>query len=121
MNVKHPVGHDFFFSAAYTWQHGLSTNRGGNGLLTGNGFQDLYHPGKDYGTSNTNARHVLAISGIWNIPLFASSSGWKRSLLGGWQYSDVTTIQSGFALDPGLATGTSRSSHASRPCARVPA
>ena len=26
--------------------------------------------------------------------------------LGGWQFSDITTIQSGFALDPGLAIAT---------------
>jgi hypothetical protein len=105
VNVKHPVGHNVFFSAAYTWQHGLSSIRGGNGLFAGGTFQDLYHPHNDYGTSNTNATHVLAISGIWNIPLFAGSKGWEGSLLGGWKFSDVTTIQSGFNLDPGLAIG----------------
>jgi hypothetical protein len=26
--------------------------------------------------------------------------------LGGWQFADITTVQSGFALDPGLATAT---------------
>jgi hypothetical protein len=27
----------------------------------------------------------------------------KRFALGGWQFSDITTIQSGFAVDPGLS------------------
>jgi hypothetical protein len=105
LNVKHPVGHGAFFSAAYTWQHGLSINRGVNGYFTGTSVQDIYHPGKNYGTSNTNVGQVLAISLIWRIPLFSHSSGLKKTLLGGWSYSDVTTIQGGFALDPGLSTG----------------
>jgi Carboxypeptidase regulatory-like domain len=105
VNVKHPVGHGVFFSAAYTWQHGLSMNRGINGYFTGSSVQDIYHPSNDYGTSNTNVGQVLAISLIWKIPLFNEASGLKKTLLGGWSYSDVTSIQGGFALDPGLATG----------------
>ena len=70
-NLRHPVGHNFFFSAAYTWQHGLSENRGVRGFFTGNGVQDIYNPQRDYGTTNTNATNVFALSGIWTIPLFA--------------------------------------------------
>ena len=108
VNVKHPVGHDVFFSVAYTWQHGLSQNRGSKGLsantlTTGSGVQDFYHPARDYGTSNTNVGQVLTISAIWNIPFFSKAEGLKRAALGGWSYSDVTTIQGGFALDPGLS------------------
>ena len=109
VNVKHPVGHNVFFSAAYTWQHGLSTNRGTFGTFTAGqsvGVQNVYNVGADYGTSNSNVGQVLTISGIWNIPLFAGSNGWKRTLLGGWKYSDVTTIQQGFNLDPTLGTST---------------
>src|SRR4029077_4633536 len=29
--------------------------------------------------------------------------GFAGAALGGWQYSDITTIQSGFAQDPGLS------------------
>jgi hypothetical protein len=102
VNVKHPVGRHVFFSSAYTWQHGLNQNRGINGFFTNSTAQDIYHPGNENGTSNTNANHVLAISGIWSIPFFANSQGFAKALLGGWQYSDITTLQSGFALDPGL-------------------
>jgi hypothetical protein len=107
VNVKHPVGHNVFFSAAYTWQHGLSTTRAGNGAPLGGAgsFQDIFHTHKDYATSGTNVAQVLTFSGIWNIPLFRSSTGLKGALLGGWKYSDITTIQSGFAADPTLGIG----------------
>jgi hypothetical protein len=106
VNVKHPVGHNLFFSTAYTWQHGLSNNRGIKGIEGNAGVQDIYNPSLSYGTTNDNVAQLLAISGIYQIPLFENSGGWTKALLGGWRYSDVTTIQSGFALDPGLSTST---------------
>jgi hypothetical protein len=55
----------------------------------------------DYGNSNIDATHVFAVSGIWTLPWFANAHGAKRLVLGGWRYSDVTDIQSGFPVDPG--------------------
>jgi hypothetical protein len=45
----------------------------------------------------------LSLSYIWEIPFLQHSTGWKHALLGGWKYSGITTIQSGFALSPGLS------------------
>ena len=36
----------------------------------------------------------------------AQEKGFKHLLLGGWQISDVTTIQGGFPVDTSLGTGT---------------
>jgi hypothetical protein len=41
---------------------------------------------------------------IWKLPALQNSSFLTRSVLGNWEFSDITTIQSGFANDPGLAT-----------------
>ena len=101
INVKHPVSHGVFFSLAYTWQHGLSQSRGTNGFSSPS-VQNVYNPTADYGTAATNIGQVLTISTIWNIPLFHDSEGLKKTMLAGWSYSDITTIQGGFALDPGL-------------------
>lgn len=106
INVRHPVGHNLFLSGAYTWQQGLTEDRGGHILDNGSGVQDLYHPGNDYGTSNQNVPQIFAISAIWTMPWYGKGTGWKHSLLGNWQYADITSVQGGFALDPGLATAT---------------
>jgi len=104
-NVRHPAGHNLFLSANYTWSHSLSDQRGTaffRGLENG-GPQDAYHEMNDYGTSNIDVPHVFAVSAIWNLPWFQNAHGAKGLALGGWRYSDITSIQSGFALDPGLS------------------
>jgi hypothetical protein len=100
--LRHTLG-NLFLSAAYTYQHALSEIRG-NALFNGvSSIQDAYHPGNDYGSSTFNATQTFSVSAVWNIPLFASAQGPKRALLGGWKYADVTTVYSGFNMDPQLA------------------
>jgi hypothetical protein len=48
----------------------------------------------------------VALSAIWTLPWYRTAKGWKGQVLGGWQFADITTVQSGFSLDPGLATAT---------------
>jgi len=104
LSVRHPVGHNVFLSVAYTWQHGLSDQRGTVFFENSNTMQDIYHPRNNYGTTNLNVPQVLTVSAIWSLPWFRNAQGLKRLALGGWQYSDITTLQRGFAVDPGLVT-----------------
>jgi len=102
INVRHPVGHNLFLSVAYTWQHGLADTRGTVFFENANTTQDTYHPRSGHGTSNLNAFHILAISHIWSLP-GQNARGIEGAVLGGWKYAGITTIQSGFALDPALS------------------
>jgi len=104
INVRHPVGHNLFLTSAYTWQHCLSEAR--TTYLNGAGVQDNYRPSQNYGTCNTNAFNVWTTSLIYSLPWFQGAKGLTKLALGGWQFSDITTAQSGFAMDPGLATAT---------------
>jgi hypothetical protein len=97
------MGHNLYLTSAYTWQHCLSDGRGTN-FTVGVGVQDSFHPLGSYGTCTTNAYNVWATSVIWTLPWLQGAQGVKKVLLGGWQFADITTIQSGFALDPGIAT-----------------
>jgi hypothetical protein len=106
LKVRHSVGQNLFATVAYTWQHGLSQLRGGNLFGNAVNIQDIYHPGNNYGNSNVNAPHLLAVSAIWSLPWFRTAKGWKGQVLGGWQFADITTVQSGFSLDPSMATAT---------------
>src|SRR5262249_52842482 len=65
LSVRHPVGHNLFLSAAYTWQHGLSEQRGIVFFENSNTMQDIYHHRNNYGTTNLNAPHVFTVSAIW--------------------------------------------------------
>ncbi len=102
INLSHPVGHNLMVSAAYTWQHDLADVTG-NSLFGGSASaQNAYDLASNYGNSQLNIGQVFSMSAIWTLPYFRGATGLKGALLHGWQYSDITTIQSGFSLDPGL-------------------
>ena len=103
LNLRHPVGHNLFLSANYTWSHDLTDVRGNTFFRGGGTPQNSYNLFGDYGNANVNAPQVFALSVIWDLPWFEKSQGIRRALLGGWRYSDITTVQSGFSSDPGLS------------------
>jgi hypothetical protein len=84
VSVKHPMSRNFNFTLAYTWSHNLD-NAGG--------FQNPYNLHSAYGNSSLDTPQVLTFSGIFTEPWF--KSGRKSLILGGWKYSDMTTLQSG--------------------------
>ncbi len=95
LSLKHRTARNLYLTAAYTWSHGLD-NYGG--------FQNAYAPQLAYGNSNNNVPQVFTTSLIYILPKFQTASYWKRTLLGGWQYSDMTTIQTGNSSTLGLST-----------------
>ncbi len=99
--MRHPVGNNVFLNIAYTWQHGLSDANGN--AITQAGPQDVYHPGADYGNQSYNVPQVFTVSTIYTVPWFKNAPGVKGFAVGGWQYSDITTVQSGFSMSPGLS------------------
>jgi hypothetical protein len=104
-SLRHAFSHGFFLSAAYTFSHGLSENRGSSIFAQGTGTQDIYHPNADYGDTNLDVRHISGISYIWNIPGLHNPGILMRTLLSDWSYVGMTSLRSGYALDPGLSIG----------------
>lgn len=105
-SLHHPVGHGVYLRAVYTWSHNLD-NLGG--------WVNPYNIRTAYGDSTVNGdiHHVFTNSLIYAEPFFQTGATWKRELLGGWKYSDMTTIQSGGAMSMGLSLA--HSGLASRP------
>ena len=101
--MKHPVGHNLSVTVAYTWSHNLDN---------GGGFKNPYNLHSAYGNSSLNTPQVFTFSGIFTEPWF--KSGWHHAILGGWKYSDMTTIQSGSSTTFGI-TGTNLGGPISRP------
>lgn len=94
-SLKHRAGKYLYLTAAYTWSHGLN-NYGG--------FQNSRNLRADYGNSGEDHPHVFTVSGIYSLPTFQNGRLWRREILGGWRYSDMTTIQSGGTGSLSLST-----------------
>lgn len=91
--LRHPAGHNLYLTVAYTFSHNLDNS---------GGFQNVYKPQLAWGNSSLNTPHVFTTSLIYTAPWFLKSHGWKRAVLGGWKYSDMTTVQSGSSLTMGM-------------------
>jgi hypothetical protein len=101
-SVKHSTGHGLFFTASYTYSHGLS-NSFSQSFFDGGGVQNTHNPNADYGNSAINVAQVFSFSYIWDIPFLKNATGFKGTALGGWKYSGITAVQSGLSNSPGLS------------------
>src|SRR5215831_17029472 len=54
------------------------------------------------------AQHAANIhsSLIYSLPWYRGAPGWKGTALGGWKFSEISTIRSGYSLTPSLSIST---------------
>jgi hypothetical protein len=93
-SVRRSVG-QLTVSAAYTYSHSIddSSDRG-DGT-----FVNSYNFAANRASSNFDQRHVFNFSYVWDIPLFRQP-GIANKLLGGWQWSGITTVATGSPFNP---------------------
>jgi Carboxypeptidase regulatory-like domain len=77
-------------SASYTYSHSIDDASSAGDTS----FVNSYNLGLNRASSNFDQRHVFTLSYIYDLPFF-KGSGLTHTLLGGWQWSGITTIQSG--------------------------
>jgi hypothetical protein len=94
------VSHGLYFTAAYTFSHGLDNASG----LESSGFNGLgtnqYQPNLSYGDSDYDARHRVVFSYDYEVPMVPS---WKdnfaaKEILGEWHLTGMTALQTGFPI-----------------------
>lgn len=102
LSVRHAAGHGLFLTGSYTFSHGLQNGYSSSGFDS-TGVQNSRDINGSYGNSAVDVRHLFSLSWIWNIPFMQHSTGWTHTVLGGWRYSGITTLQSGLSLNPGLS------------------
>ena len=78
------------FSAAYTYNHAIDNSSGRFDF----NVVDSYNPGASRASGNFDQRHILNIGYIYDLP-FYKERGVASTLLGGWQFSGITTFQTG--------------------------
>ena len=62
-------------------------------------FQDAANIAADWGVAGYDATHKLAITGLWQLPFFRTSTGLTKTILGGWQLAGSSILQSGSPLN----------------------
>jgi hypothetical protein len=77
-------------SASYTWSHSIDDASSGSD----GSFVDSYNLALNRASSNFDQRHVFTLSYIYDLPFFRNP-GLTHTLLGGWQWSGITTVQTG--------------------------
>ena len=76
---------------AYTYSHSIDDS---SDRYDGS-FVNSYDPSLNRGSSSFDARHMLNIGYVWDMPFFKSGNRVERSVLGGWELSGITTWQTG--------------------------
>lgn len=86
------------FSAAYTWSKAITDASDWN-----EGPMDSYNFKNERGLATYDRRHILVLSYIYPLPFWQQAAGeWYKRVLGGWQLSGITTLQSGRPLNIGI-------------------
>jgi len=87
--------------AAYTWSHSISnvelddSTSGTAGNVVTALFSDKDNPSLDKGNSNINRPHIFTANAIFFLPKLANSGAFARQALGGWEFSLITTAETG--------------------------
>jgi hypothetical protein len=93
-SVRRTLG-SLIVNAAYTYSHSIDDSSDRADAR----FVDSYNLANNRASSNFDQRHNLNISYVYDLPFFSKSSGLTKTMLGGWEWSGITTIQSGTPIN----------------------
>ncbi len=114
IDESHKMSHGFFLDANYTLAKNLADNQGDNptafagevnyGIPIANRF-DIRN---DYGNVEGTRHQRFLLTGLYQLPFgqgrsFLNTGGWKNGLLGGWEMTTVTLLQTGPWLTPSIS------------------
>jgi hypothetical protein len=77
-------------SLAYTFSHSIDDS---SDRFDGS-FLNSFNPASNRASSNFDERHIFNFSYVWDLPFF-KNGGLTRKVLGGWQYSGITSFNTG--------------------------
>jgi hypothetical protein len=89
ISARHNVG-GLELSLAYTYSHSIDDSSSARDPV----ILNTYDLGMARASSNFDQRHQLNFSYVYDLPFFRAK-GLTHDILGGWQWSGITTVQSG--------------------------
>jgi hypothetical protein len=97
--LERRVGQGLTILASYTWSHAISGPSDIGGYVGGGTFNatalNIYNPRSDRSSSIYDLRHRFVGTVLWDVPFFRGTSGWKKTLLDGFQVSTIFVGQTG--------------------------
>jgi hypothetical protein len=111
---NHKMSHGLYFSANYTLAKNLADNQGDTptayagevnyGIPIANRF-DVH---SDYGNVEGTRRNRFLFTGLYQLPVgqgrtFLNTGGWRNAVLGGWELTTITLLETGPWLTPSIS------------------
>lgn len=87
--------HSLTAGIAFTWSKLLTDMP----VDRGQAPQNSYDFASNYGPSTLNTPYIFVANYVWDIPFFKDQRGVAGHLLGGWELSGITTIESGQSIN----------------------
>lgn len=94
VSLNHRVSKGLTFGLAYTYSKNLTNNTADRSA----GVPDAYNFAYNYGPASLNTPHVFVANYVYDLPFFKDQKGFVGHVLGGWEVSGITTVQSGQSL-----------------------
>jgi Carboxypeptidase regulatory-like domain/TonB-dependent Receptor Plug Domain len=91
VSLNHRFSGGLTLGAAYTYSKFLTTNWEDRTSATYNSYNLL----QSYGPSELNTPHMFVLSYMYQLPFYRNQNNWMGKVLGGWEISGITTVQSG--------------------------
>jgi Carboxypeptidase regulatory-like domain/TonB-dependent Receptor Plug Domain len=90
-SLNHRVTHGLTLGIAYTWSKNLTNQSNDRSTAS----TDTYNPRLDYGPSALNTPNIFIANYVYQLPFFSEQHGVTGHILGGWEVSGITSVESG--------------------------
>lgn len=114
LEESHKMAHGLYLDANYTLAKNLADNQGdtptafAGEVNYGTPIADRFHILSNYGNVEGTRRDRFLLTGVYQIPVgqgrsFLNAGGWKNALVGGWELTNVTLLETGPWLTPSIS------------------
>jgi hypothetical protein len=120
LEATHRMAHGLYFDANYTLAKNQADNQGdapsafAGEVNYGIPIADRFHITQDYGNVQGTRRHRMLLTGVYQLPFgkgraFMAGGGWKNELLGGWDLTNITLLETGPWQTPSISAAADQS------------
>lgn len=104
LGVRRRTRNGLTLQGSYTYAHSNDTwsgQQGSSDFENGAGSAtDWWDPDAEYGPSNFDVRHSLAINAVYDLPWGRELAGWRGALARGWSVAGIFQAASGLPFTP---------------------
>ncbi len=91
VSLNRRVANGLTLGIAYTWSRNLTTQSNDRDTAS----TDTYNRRLDYGPSSLNTPQIFIANYVYQLPFFSAQQGFTGHVLGGWELSGITSVETG--------------------------